>query len=187
MKKVLGLIIALLFSSSLFAAVPGLVELQNNTQIMASIQNLNWQIGDWTEMNMDMGMVKGTSRLEVRSKEGVNFWLEQNMDLGFMGKQKIEILIDSSNGEIKKLIVNGKEEDPPAPGNMEVVSTAEDTITVPAGTFKSLHIQIKDNDSGNISDNWINPKEVPVNGMIKSVSPSQFGKVTLELTAYGKN
>ena len=99
-------------------------------------------------------------------------------------KAKIEILIDPNTGEIKAMIVNGEKKTPPEPGNMEIIDTREDRITVPASTFDTIYIKVRNNDDNSEAEQWVNPQEIPVFGMAKSVSPSQMGQVTMELTAF---
>lgn len=158
---------------------------QTNLQVMAKTTGLNWKAGDYANYNMNMGFIKGTNNTSVREVTKNGIWMIQDMDLGFMGKQKMEALIDQNTGEIKELIVNGEKQDVPEPGNMEIISAEESSVTVPAGTFEAIYVKIKNNDDGNISQIWINPELIPLNGSAKSISPSQFGDVTMELTAYG--
>ena len=57
---------------------------------------------------------------------------------------------------------------------------------MPAGTFDCLYAKIRDTDKNEESEAWINPDQIPMMGMLKQVAPGQFGKVTLELTAFNK-
>jgi hypothetical protein len=80
------------------------------------------------------------------------------------------------------MIVNGKEQAPPEQ-DIEVIEVKEDTVTVPAGTYKAVYIKAKDKKQNQEIEQWANPKEVAIMGMIKTISPSQLGKVNVELTA----
>ena len=66
---------------------------------------------------------------------------------------------------------------------MEVVDQKEDSVTVPAGTFQAIYIKIKDKKAGTFQEAWINPQDVPINGMIKVLADTQYGKMKQELTA----
>ena len=156
------------------------VQIQSNVSAMA----LKWKVGDKADYKMAVGgFINGTIKSFVREDNGTEIWVQQDMDLGFAGKQKVEILFDKATGQVKKLLADGKEQQIPDASKMELVETKEDQVTVPAGTFKAVYVKIKDRDSGNIQEAWINPQEVPINGMVKALADSQLGKVTQELTA----
>jgi hypothetical protein len=155
-------------------------------QTQAETQGLNWKVGDKANYSMNMGIVKGTMEMVVREKNDEGFWLDQNMNLGFLGKQNASILIDPNTGQIKKFLVNGKEQQIPEQ-DVEVIDATEEKVTVPAGTFDVIHFRINDKKQNQEMHQWVNPKEVPVMGMVKSKSPGQFGEVTLELTSFKKN
>ncbi len=156
------------------------VQIQSNVSAMA----LKWKVGDKADYKMAVGgFINGTIKSFVREDNGTEIWVQQDMDLGFAGKQKVEILFDKATGQVKKLLADGKEQQIPDASKMELVETKEDQVTVPAGTFKAVYAKIKDRDSGNIQEAWINPQEVPINGMVKALADSQLGKVTQELTA----
>lgn len=157
-------------------------------QIASEVQSqaLNWKVGDTNNYKIDMGFIKGTMKMSVKSIEADGIWLEQLADLGFAGKQEILILIDANTGEVKKMIVNGKEQEAPK-SNVEVIELKEDRVTVPAGTFDCIHARLKDLDQNQEINQWINPQQIPISGMLKSVAPSQFGQVTISLTSFVKN
>lgn len=148
---------------------------------------LNWTVGD--KCNYDMSMaafIKGTMEVLVREKTEEGYWLDQNMDLGFLGKQSASALIDPNTGVVKKLIVNGQEQQPPAQGDIEVVEVKESKVTVPAGTFDAVYFKAKDKKTEQVTEQWANPKAVPVMGMIKTIAQSQMGEVVQELTSFEK-
>lgn len=149
-------------------------------------QGLDWKVGDQNAYNIDMGFIKGTMIMLVRENGADGIWMDQNMDLGFAGKQNAQILLDKNTGEIKKMLVNGKEQQVPKQ-NVEVVEIKEDKITVPAGTFECVHARLKDKDKNEESNAWINPQQIPLSGMLKTVQPGQFGEVTVVLTSFKKN
>lgn len=145
---------------------------------------INWKVGDWADYNVDFGF-PGTMHMVVREEITEGFWVNQDVEL--MGQtQKIEILIDKNDGSILQLIVNGEKQDPPKK-NIEIIESKQDKVTVPKGTFECIYLKIKDVDSGEISEIWANPSEIPVFGMIKSIMPTPFGQeATIELTDFLK-
>lgn len=188
MLKQIVLSIITMFSISSFGAISFVDQIVASQQGLfadqAETQGLNWNVGDSCNYNMNMGFVKGTMQMLVREKNAEGYWLDQNMDLGFLGKQAMSALIDPNTGAIKKLIVNGKEQEPPEPGDYEVIEVKEDKVTVPAGTFDAVYMKAKDKKNNQEVEQWANPRDVPIMGMLKSVSPGQFGPVTLELTSF---
>jgi hypothetical protein len=149
---------------------------------------IDWKKGDQNSYDLDMGgFIKGSMIQTVRDITGEGMWVDQDMDLGFAGKQQASQLIDPATGEIKKFIVNGKEEKIPEQGEQEIVDVTESKITVPAGTFDCIAAKIKDKKSGDITEAWINPEKVSIGGMLKIIQPSQFGKVTIALKSFKKN
>lgn len=152
-------------------------------QTSVSTLGLKWKVGDIADYGIDIGgFIKGTIHSFVREDNGTEIWVQQ--DAVIMGNnQKIEILFDKATGQVKKMLADGKEQTLPDASNMEIIDKKEDQVTVPAGTFKALYVKIKDKTDGKIQEAWINPQEVPINGMVKALADSQFGKVTQELTA----
>lgn len=147
---------------------------------------LNWKVGDQNSYDLDMGFIKGSMVMSVRSVGEEGIWMVQDMDLGFAGKQKAEILLDQNTGEIKKFLVNGQEQQVPKQ-DMEVIDTTEDHITVPAGTFDCIHARLRDKQQNSEINTWINPQIIPLSGMIKTIQPNQFGTMTVVLKSFKKN
>lgn len=161
-------------------------QMQQNIMAQAKPMGLeDWIVGDEANYSLNMGFLPGTMQMLVREKVEEGFWVDQNIDLGFLGAQKAEMLIDLHTGQILKLIVNGEEQEIPK-NDSEVVEVKEDKITVEAGTFDCLWVKLHDKTKDENSEAWINPAEVPVVGMIKQKSPSQFGETVVELTSFKK-
>lgn len=175
------------WSANAKTAVEVLFDMQA-PQIASEVQaqGLNWKVGDTNNYKIDMGFIKGTMKMSVKSIGQEGIWLDQTADLGFAGKQQIQMLLDPNTGEIKKMIVNGKEQEAPK-SNVEIIELKEDRVTVPAGTFDCIHARIKDLDQNQEINQWVNPQQIPLSGMLKSVAPSQFGQVTIVLTSFTKN
>ncbi|MCE3010511.1 MAG: hypothetical protein LW875_07860 [Proteobacteria bacterium] len=150
-------------------------------------QNMNWKVGDSASYNMKGGFINGKMVMTIKSITGNEVVINQNLDLGFLGKQDCDATIDASNGQTKKLVCNGQEQQAPSQGDIEVVDIKDDKITVPAGTFECLHIIAKNTKDNSEINQWANPKLVPVSGLIKAVTPSQIGTMTVELTSFKKN
>jgi outer membrane lipoprotein-sorting protein len=124
-------------------------------------------------------------KMYVREINSDGIWMNQDVDMKIQ-KSKIEVLLNPNNGEVIKMIVDGKEQAAPK-NDTEVVDQKEATVTVPAGTFKTIYLKLKDNaQNGQISEMWVNPRDIPLSGMAKSVADSQIGKVTIELVSFTK-
>jgi hypothetical protein len=149
-------------------------------------QGLNWHVGDTNNYKLNMGgFINGTMKMYVREIAADGIWMNQDVDL-MIQKSKIEVLLNPANGEVIKMIVDGKEQAAPK-NDVEVVDQKEATITVPAGTFKTIYLKIKDNaNNGSTSEMWVNPRDIPLSGMAKSLADSQLGKVTIELQSFEK-
>ena len=88
--------------------------------------------------------------------------------------------------EVKKVLVDGREQSLPE-SDPEIIEQKEANVTVPAGTYQSIYLKIKDNaQNGAISEMWVNPRDIPISGMLKSIQDSQLGKVTIELVSFIK-
>lgn len=159
--------------------------LQQSVMDEAEVQGLDWIVGEEANYNVNIGgFIKGTNNQFVREEVFEGFWMEQNMDLGFAGKNKIEILFDKQSGQILQLLVNGEKQEIPDASNSEIEEMKEASITVPAGTFDCVYAKIRDTEKDEVSEAWLNPSEVPMGGMLKTAAQSQFGPVTSELTSY---
>ncbi|OFZ18807.1 MAG: hypothetical protein A2Z20_11400 [Bdellovibrionales bacterium RBG_16_40_8] len=149
-------------------------------------QGLDFKVGDTADYSLSGGIISGSMHVLVREATAEGFWIEQNMDLGFLGKQKAEILYDKNTGAILQLIVNGQKQTPPNPGDVEVVEAKPDRVTVPKGTFDCLYVKLRDKKNNSDSEAWMNMDLVPIGGLIKAVQPSQIGTITIVLTNFRK-
>lgn len=189
MKSIFATLLSAVLAFSVTASAQDQIEvfdvrdLQTALTIQASMRaGLNWKVGDRATYKLDMGgFIKGTSNNSVREDTGTAFWVVQDVDLMFQ-KQKVEILINKSTGQIERLLVNGQEQNVPQTES-EVLEMKEDRITVAAGSFDCIYAKIRDRSDGKITEAWINPKVVPMSGTLKAVADSQFGKVVQEVTS----
>lgn len=184
-----NLTIALMMTLGLSANASVLTDLGTQIAqqtILSQVEStaLNFKKGDSANYNLNMSIIQGTMVMSVHDIVADGVWIHQDVDMSFAGKQKMEILIDPNTGETKKLIVNGKEEKIPDQGDVELIETKEETIRVPAGQFTCLYIKAKTKEGE--AQQWVNLKEVPVFGMVKSIMQSQLGPVTIELTSFKK-
>ena len=175
---------ALTFSAQAAFSSATIVEVLHGIQHQAILSQVETQQLT-NNYNIDMGFIKGSMVMSVRSVGADGIWMDQKMDLGFAGKQDVQTLLDPNTGEVKKMIVNGQEQAPPKQ-NVEVVEVKEDRITVPAGTFDAVHARLKDLDQNQEINVWINPQAIPLSGMLKTIQPSQLGNVTVVLKSFKK-
>lgn len=147
---------------------------------------LNLKKGDSATYNLNMAIIQGSLVMSVYDIVADGVWIHQDIDMSFAGKQKMEMLIDPATGQTKKLIVNGKEEKLPEAGDMELIENKEDTVTVPAGTFTCFYIKALDKKNNKEVQQWVNLRDIPVFGMVKSIAQSQLGPVTIELKSFRK-
>lgn len=185
MRKLI-LLLSMVLSPAVLADAP-IVFFNPAKYVMSEpeITRLPWQVGEYANYDFDMGFFKGTMEMLVREEVPEGFWVEQNLDI--LGqKQKVEILFDLNTGAILELIVNGEKQDIPDNPQPEIVETREERITVPAGSFDTVYAKLRNPDNGEETQIWFNPDIVPISGMVKNISPSQFGEVTLSLTSYLK-
>lgn len=158
-----------------------------NQAVLADTQMqspFKFAVGDQADYKLNMGgFLNGTMSMKVTAVAADEVSLTQVMSM--MGQnQNCEQTINPNTGEVKKFVCNGQAQNPGDQGNIEVVETKEDTITVPAGTFTCLYIKANNKTDNSIVEQWVNPKDVPVFGLVKTIAPSQLGKVTVELTSF---
>ncbi|MCM2355037.1 MAG: hypothetical protein NDI63_15570 [Pseudobdellovibrio sp.] len=190
MFKSLIIAATLVVSAVAQANSPAEVLFSSQKAVMQDVvaMGLPWQVGDENNYKITMGFLPGTMKMFVReiNADRTEAWLVQDVNL-LIQKQKIEALIDMNTGETKKMLVDGQEQQVPA-SNYEIIDQKEAQVTVPAGTFRTMYIKIQDNgNNGQITEQWVNGRDIPVNGMAKSMSDSPLGKVTIELTSFKKN
>ena len=155
----------------------------------ARISRIPFNVGDTANYSIDLGgFIKGTLDMLVREETADGIWLEQNIDLQIQ-KQKVETLFDAETGQVKKMLVDGKEQKLEEGGKSEIVESKPDTITVPKGEFECTYVKIKSTSADgqeSEAELWLNPELVPIVGLIKQVAQSQLGPVTVELTDFAK-
>ena len=146
----------------------------------------NWAVGDTCDYKLNIGgFLNGTMKMYVREIGADGMWIVQDVDM-MIQKQTVEMLLDTATGEVKKVLVDGKEQALPE-SDPEIIEQKEANVTVPAGTYQAIYLKIKDNaQNGAINEMWVNPRDIPISGMLKSIQDSQLGKVTIELVSFIK-
>lgn len=158
------------------------IEAIRTTTHLAAIE---WKIGDAQTYKVTLGMgLDGTMEKEAFKEEGNGVWVRQQLKLPIMNDSS-EMLIDRNSGKILKYLHNGKEEKLPD-GQLEIVSTKNEVIEVPAGKFKVLYILAKSKDVQKM-EIWMNPREISLDGAAKVFIDQGMMKITLELTKFVKN
>lgn len=146
---------------------------------------INWRIGDFQDLKMSLsGMPLGNMHKEAMSEEGNALWLKQSMSGGMIGNQVIEILLDRATGKILKMKQNGQEQAPPADEKIEIIDQETATITVPAGTFETIHIRARS--SQGEMEIWANPQAIPLDGTAKMNVKANGMPISMELTGFGR-
>lgn len=153
-------------------------------------------IGSWSEYQMTTkGEPPSKMKIAIVGKEGNAYWYETIMESKEEGRTVTKMLVSGNPDErknIKRMIV--KEEDEPAmeiPVAMmgggaptrgeekgKVLNKGSETIKVPAGTFKTQHLQIQGGEM--TTDLWVH-KDISPYGVVKSESPM----VQMVLLRYG--
>ena len=123
----------------------------------------------------------GKMTKEVTSDEGDSLWVRQEAKL-MNQNEVIEMLISKSDGQVLKLIRNGKEEEVPK-SDLEIISQDYTEVTVPAGTFDAIHIVANTKDIKNL-EVWANPSLVVMDGTLKQIIPTGLFTLTAELTSF---
>jgi len=155
--------------------------------IIAEEAAMNWAVGDTAAYNIDVAsFIKGTLTVSVKALDENNLTLSQIVDLGPMGKQNCEAILDPNTGKAKKMTCDGKDQDTNS-GEIKVDDMKQESVTVPAGTFQTTHVTAHTTKDNSKIEQWINPKAIPVLGMAKSIMQSQLGPVNMELTSFKKN
>jgi hypothetical protein len=145
---------------------------------------INWKIGDSQDLNISLqSFPMGTMHKEAVSEEGNAIWLKQSMSGGMIGNQVVEVLLDRATGKVLKMKQNGQ--DKPVPDEkIEIIDQETATVTVPAGTFETIHIRARSS-QGDI-ELWANPQAISLDGTAKMLVKAQGMPVSLELTKFSR-
>jgi hypothetical protein len=145
---------------------------------------INWKVGEFQDLNLTMsGMALGTVHKEAMSEEGNGVWMNEVMAGAMIGNHTVEILLDRADGHVIKMKQDGKDTTPPD-DKLEIINQETATVTVPAGTFETIHITAKSQKSGNI-EVWANPQAITLDGTAKMNMQAQGMPLSMELTKFG--
>ena len=143
---------------------------------------INWKVGEFQDLNLNIqGMALGTMHKEATKEEGNGIWMTETVS-GMMS-QKVEVLLDRADGHVIKMIQNGQPATPPD-DKLEIINQETATITVPAGTFQTIHITAKSQQAGQV-EVWANPQAITLDGTAKMTMQAQGMPVAMELTKFG--
>ena len=167
--------------ASALAAKIGLADLRAETGAL-----INWKVGDSQNLDIELAgngklgtMVKSATR-----EEGAAIWIKNSADM--MGSQDVtEVLINRADAKILKMIHNGQPQTVPD-DKLQVISQEQTTLTIPLGTFKCWHVKAKSKQSDKI-ELWTNPMTISLDGNLKVIVGTQYGDMTMTLTAFKKN
>lgn len=144
---------------------------------------INWKVGEYGDMNIEgFGMPLGTIHKFAASEEGNFVWLQQDMAGALIGNHKVEAKMDRATGKIVELKQDGKPQQIPD-SKLEIIDQETASITVPAGTFETVHITAKD-EKGQKIQVWMNPRDITLDGAALQIIEAQI-TMTLKLTKFG--
>lgn len=188
MKKFLALLgLAVAVVNTTYAAETGVItqemQLRLLTATIAPLDLINWKVGETAQYDIKAGSFGklGTSTKSVTKDEGAAIWVTQQMNL-MVQNQKIEMLLNKADGKVLKMLVNGKEQQIPD-DEIEVISQDYVDVTVPAGTFKAIHIVAKSKQAPKL-EVWANPRDTVMDGTLKQIVQTQGIDLTMELTSF---
>lgn len=188
MKMLSTLVLAVLTAASAQFAQAGAINpaaeagLAHALVMVAPNNVINWKVGDEARYDVSMGFFgkMGTMVKSVTKEEGNAIWIHQEADL-MIQKDSTDMLIDRADGRVIKVIRNGKEETAPD-DKPEIISQDTTEVTVPAGTFKCIHVVGKTK-SVEKFELWANPRDTVMDGALKMVISAQM-EVTMELASF---
>lgn len=147
--------------------------------------SIDWKIGDRADYVVSAGIFgKGTMTKEVTSEENGAIWVKQTLTVPGHN-ETIDKLYRKSDGAILRVVRNGQDQNP-EDSKIEVISSEETPITVPAGTFKTTHIVGKTKKLKKI-ELWLNPAETALDGTVKLVMVSTMYTINSELKSFRKS
>ena len=151
-------------------------------------ENLNvidWRVGDHADYQLDMGFFgQGSVKKRATSEEKDAIWLRADVQTP-MGNQTIDTLFRRSDGKVLKMLVDGKEHTFEEP-DIEIIDQREESVTVPAGTFRAIYVKVRDRKQQSDTEAWVNPMAIPLGGIAKSTTKKSMLTITMELTAFGR-
>jgi hypothetical protein len=145
---------------------------------------INWKVGEFAEFNMSAAGFGDVGKMKkyVASEDGNAIWLKQEMS-GMVGNHLIEALIDRATGQMLKLRQDGQDQAIPT-DKLEIISQDQARITVPAGTFDTVHIVAKSEKIKKM-EIWANPRDTALDGSVQTIADGGMVTITLKLAKFG--
>jgi hypothetical protein len=144
---------------------------------------INWKVGEYAEMSIEaFGMPIGSMKKYVASEEGNFIWFNQDMSGQLIGDHKVEAKMDRATGKIVEMKQDGKPQEIPD-DPLEIIDQDTQTVTVPAGTFETVHITAKSKQVSKMQV-WMNPRDIALDGAAQEIIEAQV-TMTLKLTKFG--
>ncbi len=146
---------------------------------------IDWKVGDKQTYNVAASQFGklGTMTKTVTKDEGTALWVRQNINLSIQ-KEVLDVLYNKADSKVLKMLRNGKEQQLPD-DTIEIISQDYTDITVPAGTFKSIHIVAKSKQVSHL-EVWANPRDTVMEGTLKQAVSTQGIDIVMELTSFTK-
>jgi hypothetical protein len=143
---------------------------------------ISWRVGDHSEYSVTVGSFgkMGTMTKEVTKADATTITFVQKADLAIQ-KDTAEITMNKADAKIVKYVHNGKEEAYPD-DKVEIISEDTAEVTVPAGTFQSIHVVAKTKQVDKV-ELWANTRDVVMDGLLKMQMQQQGMDIVIELTS----
>jgi hypothetical protein len=184
MKRILLAVAGVIIGASASAEGVNMSRVMNqiNAQLVKVQPMGHFTPGDTCNYNLSVMGMTGTMTMSVKSVGPEGVWIDQAISL--MGQNQDEQeLIDPASGKVIKVIVNGQEQAPPDPNDVQIISEQKADVTVPAGTFHTIDVKVHIKSQNADQEMWIDPTNVPVAGLVKLGATAQGGiPITGELT-----
>jgi hypothetical protein len=145
---------------------------------------INWKVGEFQDYNLTIqSLPVGTVHKEATSEEGNGIWITETTDGQMIGSHKTEMLLDRGDGHVIKFKQDGQDQTPP---NDKITIEKQEvaSVTVPAGTFQTIHITAKDDQAGEV-EIWADPRDISLDGVAKTNMTANGLPLSLELTKFG--
>jgi hypothetical protein len=144
---------------------------------------VTFKVGDTLAFNLTLSMgLSGTMKMAVTAQDATTVTITQDVDLTIQKENVVEVM-DKSTGKIIKLTVNGQDQTPPDNSGEKVISQKAAHIKVPKGEFDCIDVVVDDG-KGNQSELWVNPRDIPIGGMLKMHATQQGTTIDAELTDF---
>ncbi|MBK9293726.1 MAG: hypothetical protein IPM57_04660 [Oligoflexia bacterium] len=197
MKLLLSLILGLTVSATSAQANAALkfgkVEALEISKTILNTKNaglLNWKMGDTLNFQIkvkDFAIGQMSMVFDAQTKK--EYLLTQYFDF-FSKKFNIQVGYDKNTAAVTSYKINGVKI--PLPENQQmpevkIVTQEEAHLEVEAGSFDCIHTVIEA-ENGQQTEVWFNPQELPLTGMLQTLTKIKNVDVKLELVSFaGKN